>query len=275
MSADAMMEGEEKNLVIKKRDIFMSPHDVIIECKGEDIQTHSTVLRRCNYFTTLLDNAGLDNHADFREKIKIIPLPAAFDHKPSEVSEFVMVLYDTLDEADADNLRDTIRQKNVFSLAQLAHYFDAPVLNMACDMALANNREVWIPGKLIWLAEEAIKSHLLSLQETCTIELAADIDGAGLLAHFNYGRGVLCKNPAFLTELMSTMYTQHKTQNATNAAHIKQRAREHASVVRFQEEGPEALLRSLNCYNSCFSSHEKLATATRVIKDAFDKFFQS
>jgi hypothetical protein len=81
--------------------------------------------RRCNYFTTLLDNANLDDESD---KIKIIPLPAAFDHEPIEVREFVMVLYDTLDEDDAANLRASIRQENVFSLAQLAHYFDAPVL---------------------------------------------------------------------------------------------------------------------------------------------------
>jgi hypothetical protein len=189
--------------VIKKRDVLVSPHDITIECKGKGIRTHSTVLRRCDYFAALLDNADLDNGSD---TTKIIPLPAAFGHGPREVSEFVMVLYDTLDEADAANLQASIRQENVILLAQLAHYFDAPVLQAACDTALADNHEVWFPGKLVWLSEEATKNHLLSLRKSCIIKLAADIDGAGLLEHLKEGQGMLCKDPVFMTELTIAMH---------------------------------------------------------------------
>jgi hypothetical protein len=231
MSADAEMgkviEGEAAAPPITKMDVFMSPQDVIIECKGERIRTHGIVLRRCKYFATLLEDADLETYGS--ERIKVISLPPTFDHAPSAVREFVMVLYDIL-----DNDIHHIGQGNVISLAQLAHYFDSHDVNDACDRALANNFEVWFSGKLVWLTQEAIKNHLFSVRETCIIELAADIEGAGLLAHFDDGRGALCKDPAFVTELVATL-------SYKKGEHNKAQAR----IRRLQEEGPPAVLQEL------------------------------
>jgi hypothetical protein len=151
-------------------DVFMSPQDVIIEYKGEQIRTHAIVLRRCKYIATILDNVDLETYGS--ENMKIIQLPAAFQHDASEMREFVMLLYDTLGGTLGGNPHaNHIGPENVISLAQLAHYFDSHDVNAACDRALANNFEVWFPGKLVWLTQAAIKNHLFSERETCIIEM--------------------------------------------------------------------------------------------------------
>jgi hypothetical protein len=144
MSADPkmMMSGglednfEAAELSIKKKYVLMSPQDVIIECSGEKIRTHSVILRRCKYFAILFDDADLDAH----DAIKIIKLPATFDHSPSQVREFVMVLSNTLKEADAILLKHQLTEDNALFLAELAHYFAAPILQAACDEALAGRQ---------------------------------------------------------------------------------------------------------------------------------------
>jgi hypothetical protein len=178
---DELME-QAPGPLIKKLDVLMSPQDIIIECKGEPIQTHSVVLRRCKYFATLLENADLDSSG--LASLKIIPLPATFAHAPSEVREFIMVLYDTIDVAGpgAALLEQHIGRKTVFMVAELTHYFDAPFLHDKCDKALASKHLVWLPrpDKLPWLTQVATKTRLPRLRAACFIKLAANIDGSSL-----------------------------------------------------------------------------------------------
>jgi hypothetical protein len=64
--------------------------------------------------------------------------------------------------------------------------------------------------------------------------MVADIEGAGLLAHFDDGRGALCKDPAFMTELVALLNFKQDDYNKTQAR-----------IRRFQEEGPTAILVNL------------------------------
>jgi hypothetical protein len=242
-SADATMSEEIMDQVpepqIRKMDVLMSPQDVIIACKGETIQTHSIVLRRCKYFATLLDNAVLDSGGAGPGNLKIIPLPATFDHEASEVREFIMVLYDTIEVAGPGAVlpEQYIGRENVFMLAELAHYFDAPFLHAECDKALASKHLVWFPrpDKLPWLMQVATKTHLPLLRASCLIKLATNIHGSRLLVHFDQGRGGLCKDPVFVTDLV-TILDQY----------MQKYAKLRAMVSKLQQEGPGAICRALH-----------------------------
>jgi hypothetical protein len=203
MSGEIADNFEATEISFKKRDVLMSPQDVIIECRGEKIRTHSAVLRRCKYFATLLDDADLD--AD--DGIKIIKLPVTFDHGPSEVREFVMVLSNTINEADVVLLKHQLTDENVLFLAELAHYFDAPILQAACNEALTGEigRDLASHEDLFWLLLFAIKNHLPRMRAGLIAELADNIDGTELLEHFDQGRGALCKDPVFVTELVTIL----------------------------------------------------------------------
>jgi hypothetical protein len=158
MSADIEMDDEiemEEGVVSwRKEDVLVSPQDVSIECKGEQIRTHSVVIRRCAYFAAIFDNVELDSGSD---NTKIIPLPDAFYYNPKEMRKFVVAHYFTLDEADAAQLKQQIGKENIFSLAQLSYYFDSPVFLVACDESLASNHCIWFPGSLLLMAQLAIK----------------------------------------------------------------------------------------------------------------------
>jgi hypothetical protein len=148
----------------------MSPQDVIIVCNDITIRTHSVVLHQSNYFATLLDDAELDTSGS--DSIRTIPLPAAFDYTPSEVREFIMVLYDTIDVAGVALQEHFIVRENVIALAQLAHYFDAPLLQIACDKILAKRYAVCFPNQIPFLKQVAITNHLPDLREACMDKLA-------------------------------------------------------------------------------------------------------
>jgi hypothetical protein len=105
-----------------KEGVLLSPQDVVVECKGHKISTHSNALRLCKYFTTILDDAGLDDN-------KPITLPDSFD--PLKVREFICTLYDCLDSDSRLHLDHTLKAGNIISLTELAHYFDAPILHLA------------------------------------------------------------------------------------------------------------------------------------------------
>jgi hypothetical protein len=112
--------------------VQLSPQDVVIECNGEKISTHSAILHLSQYFATILDDT------DFDGKHPIV-LPASF-LDPSKVREFVSILYDCLD-IESGLLEHYITSSNVMSLAAMAHYTDAPILHTACDKALANKHD--------------------------------------------------------------------------------------------------------------------------------------
>jgi hypothetical protein len=194
-----------KQVIIARDDLLLSPNDVIIECKGERIGSHAIILRRCEYFTTLLDNADLGNYGP--DNIKTISLPPAFIHDPSDLRKFLMVLYNTLNESDDDDLKHYSKE-NIVALAELAHYFDAPLVLAMCDGILASNYASWFPGKLVWLTQVAIKTHLPTLQDACVAELAAD--GSDLLAHLDNGRGILSRNPTFLCQIISALFMKRE-----------------------------------------------------------------
>jgi hypothetical protein len=263
MSADTEMSEviEEVAVVIKKKDVLMSPQDVIIECKGEYIQTHAVVLRRCEYFATLLDNADLDSAGP--GSIKIIALPATFDHNPSELREFIMVLYDTIEATGAAHLEHYVSLENVVALVELAHYFHAPLLQAACDEALANFGLVWFPDKLLWLMQVAIKNHLPLLRTDCMAALAGNIVETGLLAHFDRGHGALCKDPVFVTELITIL-----NQNHVDLA--GEYDKEHARVIAFQQNGTA---RCIKAFQSEFTfTPGQCSRLTQLIENEF-KFF--
>jgi hypothetical protein len=199
MFADIQDEIDELGAdpLIKKKDVLMSPQDVIIECKGEQIRTHSSILYRCKYFATLLDKVDLGS--DGPDSVKTIPLPARLDHDANEVREFVMVLYNCLDPADCALLTHQISKENVIMLAELAHYFDSPVQHNACDNALTTNHVVWFPECFSWLMEWAIKNHLSLLRAPCKTAPTANIQSTGLLTCFSQGCGALCKEAVIIS----------------------------------------------------------------------------
>jgi hypothetical protein len=166
MSAGAAIGGEIAIYPLKKDILLLSPQDVIIECKDKRIGCHSIVVRRCTFFATLLDSMGGTYGPD---NIKTITLPTTFDHDPSQVREFLMMLYNI--ECDGALARYYLSKENVIALTELAHYFGAAVLKAACDEALARNHSSWFPGELPWLAEAAAKNHLkilrMSLKRGC------------------------------------------------------------------------------------------------------------
>jgi hypothetical protein len=180
-----------------------------VQGRGEYIQTHAIVLRRCKYFATLLDNANLDSAGP--GSIKIIALPATFDHNPSELRDFIMVLYDSIEATGAAQLEQFISLENVVALAELSHYFDAPILLAACDKALADFGLVWLPDKFpwLWLMQVAIKNYLPLLRTECMAVLAGNVVETGLLAQFDRGHGALCKDPVFVTELTTILNQKH------------------------------------------------------------------
>jgi hypothetical protein len=138
MFADTEMHDEvikvAANFLIKKKDVLMSPQDVIIEYKGEQIRTHSSMLYRCKYFAALFDSADLGSYGP--DSIKTISLPAIRDHDANEVGNFVMVLYNCVDPADGALLTQQISKENVIVLAELAHYYTSthPSFTMRATM---------------------------------------------------------------------------------------------------------------------------------------------
>jgi hypothetical protein len=130
MERDLEHSEESANLGTPTREnVLLSPQDVVVQCKSHMISTHSKVLRQCKYFTTILDDAELDNN-------KTITLPDSFD--PRKVREFIRTLYDCLDCDSRLHLVDSLKAMNTISLTEMAHYFDAPILQTACDEALAS-----------------------------------------------------------------------------------------------------------------------------------------
>jgi hypothetical protein len=160
MSAGAAIGGEITIYPLTKDELLLSPQDVIIECKDKRIGCHSIVLRGCEYFTTRLENADLGAYGP--DNIKTITLPTAFDHDASQVREFLIMLYNI--ECDGALARYYLGKENVIALTELAHYFGAAVLLVACDEALARNHSRWFSGELPWLAEVAAKNHLTILR---------------------------------------------------------------------------------------------------------------
>jgi hypothetical protein len=175
--------------------LLTSPHDVVIECKGEKIYAHSAVLRHSVYFATILDETDLGDN-------KIIALPDSFD--PREVRQFVCALHNCLD-VDTDQLERNISPTNVVSLTELAHYFDAPLLHTACDKVLASKYGEWFPGQLLLVTQFAITHHLPELRRECTQWIGYDIDNSGLLAHLDDGRGDLAKDTLLMTDLITRL----------------------------------------------------------------------
>jgi hypothetical protein len=261
MSVDTEMEEEikEEEVVIswKKEDVFMSPQDVSIECKGEQIRTHSVVLRRCAYFAAILDNVELDSGSD---NTKIIPLPDAFYHDPNEVRKFVVAHYFTLDEADAAQLKQQISKENVVSLAQLSHYFDSPVLLAACDESLASNHFIWFPGSLLLMAQVAIKNHLPLLRATCAADFANNSEETRLLVHLDQGRSVLCKDPAFVSELITVL----------NQKHVSLAEMYHKERAAIKRDGPRLILGALGEHGLISDPHGR---AKRIVEGAFAKIY--
>jgi hypothetical protein len=188
--------------------VLLSPQDVVIECNaGEQISTHSAVLHLSQYFATILDDT------DFDGKQPIV-LPTSF-LDPSKVREFVSILYDCLD-TECGLLEHYITPRNVMSLAAMAHYTDVPLLHAACDKALANkhDRETWFPNKLLLLTKFSITQHLPLLRRACLTAMAADVDGSGLTAHLDKGRGCLAKDAVFMTELVTLLGKRKKTETS-------------------------------------------------------------
>jgi hypothetical protein len=187
-------------VVTARDDLLLSPQDVIIECEGERIGSHSLILRHCEYFTTLLDNADLGNYGP--GNIKTISLPPTFNHDSNDLRKFLMALCNTLNESDDDD-PEQYSKENIIALAELAHYFDAALVLAACDSVLVNKYALWFPGKFVWLAQVAIKSHLPMLQALCAAELASHVNGSEVLALLGSGRGIPSRNPIFLCQIIS------------------------------------------------------------------------
>jgi hypothetical protein len=79
----------------------------------------------------------------------------------------------------------------------------------------------------------ATKTHLPLLRSvllTINCKLAANIDESGLLAHFDQGRGGLCKDPVFVTDLVTIL-----------AQYMQKYAKLRAMVSKLQQEGPGAI----------------------------------
>jgi hypothetical protein len=81
----------------------------------------------------------------------------------------------------------------------------------------------------------ATKTRLPRLRAVCFIKLAANIDGSRLLAHFDQGRGGLCKDPVFVTGLVTVL-----DQHMQNYAKLR------AMVSKLQQEGPGAICLALH-----------------------------
>jgi hypothetical protein len=267
MSTDAMMGEEMKEEiaepVLSKTDVLMSPQDVIIECSGEQIRAHSIALRRCEYFATLLDNADLGSYGP--DLIKTITLPTTFSHDAKEVRKFIMVLYDTLDNADRHLVHQHISPENIIAFTELAHYFGSPGLLSLFDYALSKRYLVWFRAEEFpWLTQVAIKNHLPLLRAACTTELATNIDGTGLLVHLDKGRGVLCRDPVFMTEVITTLHQKlvEVNQNYTQLAR---------KYNELHEEGAGEICDAL-CDQDCLKvrSYEKALYIISQMFEAFD-----
>jgi hypothetical protein len=175
--------------------VLLSLQDVTIECNGEKIGAHSLALRMSKHFATILDDTDLGD-------TKAIPLPDTFN--PNKVREFVCALYNCLD-VDTDQLEKNISAINVVSLAELAHYFDAPLLHFACDKLLAINQHFWFPYQLLLMTQFSITHHLPNLRRKCTDLIGSDIHGCGLIAHLDGGRGDLAKDTLLMVELIGKL----------------------------------------------------------------------
>jgi hypothetical protein len=202
---EQLVEGVEPQ-VLTTTTVLLSLHDVAIECKGETINAHSVALRLSAYFTTILDDVDLD-------KSKRIPLPDTFD--PSQVREFVCALYNCLN-VDSGLLEKSLSARNVVSLTELAHYFDAPILHTACDKALALNHTQWFPNQLLLLTQFSATHHLPRLRRTCQSKIEMDIDGSGLIAHLDNGKGDLAKDTALMTGVITHLQSRASKRRRTD-----------------------------------------------------------
>jgi hypothetical protein len=92
------------------------------------------------------------------------------------------------------------------------------------------------------------------------------------MAHFDEGRGVLCKDPVFMTELMYAMHTRHTTRNAVNASQIEQCGRAVQFLQDGQGGGQGFLLEALNDVRNCYNTPKELATSmTGMVTRAFER----
>jgi hypothetical protein len=237
---------------------------MIIVCDGERMRTHSVSLHQCEYFATLLENADLGSYGP--DNIRTIALPDTFDHDSMEVKEFIMVLYDTLDPADRTLLRHHIRQDNVIALTQLAHYFGAPVLQAECDEMLTMMNLTWFPDKLLWLTQVAIKNHLPRLKVGCAFNLATNfsVNGTGLLADFDHGRGALCRDPVFVTEFVTILHQKFVELNQNyNQLAFKNH--------NLHTQGAATIRYALN-YEDCFKI-KHYNDAFKIVADTISQYY--
>jgi hypothetical protein len=221
-------------------------------------------LRQWKYFATLLDNTDLGSYGP--DKIKIITLPAAFNHCPNEVREFLMMLYNSLDIASGAL---TVFKENVIALAELAHYFDAPEIQHLCDNNLARKHSAWFPDKVLWLTQLAIKNHLPVLRAVCMARLDTSIGKTELLAHLNKGCGDLSKDPVFMTEIVTTLHQKFTTlkQDFTALSQKFSRAAKKSRIL--ERQAPKAIRDDLR-QGDCLKMRGP--DAVRIINATLKKF---
>jgi hypothetical protein len=113
------------------------------------------------------------------------------------------------------------------------------------------------------LTQVAIKYHLPLLRAVCTAELATNIDGTGLLAHLDQGRGVLCRDPVFMTEVITTLHQKlvEVNQNYNQLSH---------KYNEFHAEGAGEICDAL-CDQSCLKVRQ-LENALYIISQTFKAF---
>jgi hypothetical protein len=191
-------EPMAKKLKTAKHSALMSPQDLVIECNGEKISTHTVILRQSKYFAAILDEPG-------RDKGDPIVLPDSFD--PRNLREFVCVLCECLGAVESYQLEEFFDKGNIISLTELEHYFDVPLLHAACDTTLAREYRTWFPAdQIFYLTKFSITHHLPLLKRKCASKIVEGNREEGhdaLLAHLDKGRGDLAKDPAFMTELFT------------------------------------------------------------------------
>jgi hypothetical protein len=97
---------------------------------------------------------------------------------------------------------------------------------------------------LPWLLLLAIKNHLPRLRAVLIAELADDIDGAELFNHFDQGRGALCKDPVFVTELITILNEKsNKTFGVMDAAN--------KNLINLNMRAPAKICNALTAKNLC------------------------
>jgi hypothetical protein len=75
---------------------------------------------------------------------------------------------------------------------------------------LASKHTDWFPDQLLLVTQFSITHHLPLLRSDCTSTIiAGNINGSGLIAHLDGGKGDLSKDSVLMTELFTARHTSY------------------------------------------------------------------